>query len=85
MRQQNLDYQNLPLVIDQFEEITGMPLGFEMSYDGMDFSIMASKIDTDKPDASYFKIPEGYEVKSLQEFIDVVEEQYGGDKKVFGL
>jgi hypothetical protein len=71
--------------LNKMEEITGFPLGFDFSYEEMSMSIMATKINKEKPNASLFTVPEGYEMKTLEEFKEILETKFEGQDKVFGL
>lgn len=58
--------------------LQGFPLAIEMNIEGMTLKITAIDVIKQSVEATAFEIPESYEMKSLDEFIEEVKAKAGG-------
>lgn len=75
-------------VQDFFGNMKGFPLEFQLNLGGVKMTMTAQNIKKKKLGAAFFDIPESYEKKTLPEFREEMEEQYGNDledEETFGL
>jgi hypothetical protein len=63
---------------DIFKKMGGFPMGMEADANGMKLKIMATSVEKKNLDAATFAIPEGYEMKTLEEFQEDVKSKMGG-------
>ena len=60
------------------KNMNGMPLGFEVKYQGVTIQLLAKEINRQAPASSKFEIPKDYQVKTLEEFQNGLQEKMGG-------
>lgn len=71
-----------------FGNMKGFPLEFQLNLGGVKMTMTAQQVKKKKLGHTFFDIPESYEKKTLPEFKEEMEEQYGKDledKGTFGL
>lgn len=63
---------------DNLKSLKGFPLAMEMNIEGMTLKITAVDVIKETVETTAFEIPESYEMKSLDEFIEEVKAKTGG-------
>lgn len=63
---------------DNMKSLKGFPLGFEMTIEGMTLRITAIDVIKQVVESEAFEIPESYEMKTLDEFVEEVKAKAKG-------
>ncbi len=70
-----------PVALTQIEKtigaVEGFPLGFEMEFEGVKVTIMATNVSKKAVDKETFSIPDSYTKKSLDQFKDEIQKKLG--------
>ena len=73
-----------PVALTQIEktigEVEGFPLGFEMEFEGVKITVMATDVSKKGVDTKTFSVPDSYTKKSLDEFKDEIQKKLGTGK-----
>jgi pantothenate kinase len=63
---------------DNIKSLKGFPLGFEMTIEGMTLRVTAIDVIKQVVESDAFEIPESYEMKTLDEFVEEVKAKSKG-------
>ncbi len=63
---------------DIFKRMGGFPMGMELDLNGIQMKLMATSVEKKVLDKSIFVVPEGYEMKTLEEFQEDMKGKMGG-------
>ena len=53
---------------EQFKDLKGFPLQYQMDQGGLKMTLKASEVSTTMPDSKAFDVPDGYEKMTMEEF-----------------
>ena len=64
--------------VDIFKRMGGFPMGMELETNGIEIKLMATSVEKKAVDKAMFAIPEGYEMKTMEEFQEEMKGKMGG-------